>query len=115
MRAGMQGLGDGAQPVEQWPRSLAQFDQAILDPADVAEQRLELALNRDVPIGLEGGDPRHVGERAEAAPREGARPLGLPDLGLDGGPHLALGRFGRGAIRLEAGDQGVYGSRHSSS
>ena len=41
--------------------------------------------------------------------------LGLPDLGLYRSSHLALGGFGRGAIRLETGNQGVCGRRHAGS
>ena len=92
MGLGVQHLGDGPQPVEQRPGAFAQFGKAVLDPADVAKERFELTLDGDVPIGLEGRDPRHIRKRAEAAPCEGACPLGLPDLGLDGGPHLTLGR-----------------------
>ena len=39
------GLEDRRQPVEQWPSALAQLVEAAFDPAYLAKQRRELALD----------------------------------------------------------------------
>src|SRR5688572_22598950 len=62
MRHGMQRLGDRLQPVEQRAGAFAQLVQAAIDPADVAEQRHELAFHRDLPVRLERCDARHRSE-----------------------------------------------------
>ena len=65
-----------------------------------------------VAVRLEGCDARHVAERAQPPPREGAVALRLLELGLDLGTNGAFGGLGGGAIGLQAGNQGVGGGRH---
>ncbi len=108
----MQRLGDRPQPIEQRTGTFAQLVQAGVDPADVAEQRHELAFDREVAIGLEGGDSRHVAERAQPPPCKGAGALGLLELGLDLGTNGTFGGLGGRAIGLQAGDQGGDGGGH---
>src|SRR5688572_468762 len=91
MRHGMQGLGDRPQPVEQRAGAFAQLVQAAIDPADVAEQRHELAFDRELAVRLEGCDARHVAERAQPPPGEGTGLLGLLELGLDLGTDSTFG------------------------
>lgn len=101
--------GDRPQPVDQRLGAVAQVGEPVLDPADLAEQGAELALDGDLAVGLAGGDARHVGERAQPPPGEGAGDLGVLELAVDIG---ALGRLGRRAVCLEAGNQGLGSGWH---
>ena len=103
----MQCFRNRSQPVEQWACAFCQFGQATFDPADLAKQHLELALDGKFPVGFERGGAGHVGQGAQPSPGEGTSLLGCLDLRLHIGAHRALGGLGGSAVGLQAGDESL--------